>query len=80
MKTLNILTFIYINNTLLITMSKRAVIVYIIGGAVGALAGFLYYRFIGCRTGSCPLTSTLYGSVLYGTLLGSLLGGVLVAG
>jgi hypothetical protein len=60
-------------------MSKRTIIIYIIGGAVGALAGFLYYRFIGCRTGSCPLTSTLYGAVLYGILLGSLVGGVVVA-
>jgi hypothetical protein len=60
-------------------MSKRTILIYIIGAAVGALAGFLYYRFIGCRTGSCPLTSTLYGAVLYGMLLGSLLGGIVVA-
>ena len=60
-------------------MSKRMIIIYIVGGALGALAGFLYYRFIGCRTGSCPLTSTLYGAVLYGTVLGSLLGGLVVA-
>jgi hypothetical protein len=60
-------------------MSKRMIITYIVGGAVGALAGFLYYRFIGCRTGSCPLTSTLYGAVLYGMVLGSLLGGVVMA-
>jgi hypothetical protein len=60
-------------------MSKRMIIPCLVGGAVGALAGFLYYRFIGCRTGSCPLTSTLYGAVLYGMVLGSLLGGVVVA-
>ena len=60
-------------------MNKRTIIIYLVCGAVGALAGFLYYRFIGCRTGSCPLTSTLYGAVLYGMVLGSLLGGVVVA-
>lgn len=60
-------------------MSKRMIITYIAGGAVGALAGFLYYRFIGCRTGSCPLTSTLYGAVLYGTVLGTLVGGLVTA-
>jgi branched-subunit amino acid ABC-type transport system permease component len=63
----------------MIDMSKRMIITYVAGGAVGALAGFLYYRFVGCRTGSCPLTSTLYGSVLYGMVLGSLLVGVVVA-
>ncbi|UCF96293.1 MAG: hypothetical protein JSV89_14065 [Spirochaetaceae bacterium] len=55
------------------------ILTYIIGAAIGALAGFLYYRFIGCRTGTCPLTSTLYGSVLYGMVLGSLLGGLVLA-
>jgi hypothetical protein len=60
-------------------MSKRMIITYLVGGAVGALAGFLYYRFIGCRTGSCPLTSTLYGAVLYGTVLGTLVGGLVTA-
>jgi hypothetical protein len=60
-------------------MRRKMIITYIIGAAVGALIGFLYYRFIGCRTGTCPLTSTLYGSVLYGIVLGSLVGGVVVA-
>jgi hypothetical protein len=60
-------------------MSKRTILIYIIGAVLGALAGFLYYRFIGCRSGSCPLTSTLYGAVLYGMLLGSLVGGIAVA-
>lgn len=73
------MTFIYSNYTLIVDMSKRMIITYIAGGAVGALAGFLYYRFIGCRAGTCPLTSTAYGAVLYGMVLGSLLGGVVVA-
>ena len=59
-------------------MRKRMIVTYVIGGALGALAGFLYYRFIGCRTGTCPLTSTLYGAILYGTALGAFLGGVVV--
>lgn len=44
---------------------------FVIGGAV---LGFLYYRFVGCRSGVCPITSNPYISVLYGAMLGLLLG------
>lgn len=44
--------------------------------AAGALAGFLYYRFVGCRSGACPLTSSPYISTLYGALMGFLVGRV----
>lgn len=39
----------------------------------GALAGFLYAHFIGCRTGACPLTSNAYVATLYGAGLGLML-------
>lgn len=45
---------------------------YLIGIALGALAGFLYWRFIGCNSGTCPITSTWYNSTLYGALMGAL--------
>jgi len=38
----------------------------------GALAGFAYYYFIGCRTGSCPTTGNPYISTGYGVLMGDL--------
>jgi hypothetical protein len=41
--------------------------------AIGALAGFGYYRFIGCSTGACPITSNPYASTLYGALIGWLI-------
>lgn len=41
--------------------------------AAGALLGYLYYYFIGCTTGSCPITSNPWISILYGGLVGSLL-------
>lgn len=36
----------------------------------GAVLGFTYYSFIGCRTGSCPITGSPYISTLYGALIG----------
>lgn len=46
----------------------------LIGVALGALAGYLYWKFVGCSSGTCaitshPLNSTLYGAVLGGQLL-----------
>jgi hypothetical protein len=43
--------------------------------ALGALGGFLYQRFIGCRSGACAITSNPYISTLYGAFLGYLLSG-----
>ncbi len=40
------------------------------GVITGAVIGYLYQRFIGCRTGSCPITSNPFASTLYGALLG----------
>jgi hypothetical protein len=40
--------------------------------ALGAGAGFLYYRFVGCRTGTCPITRNPWISTIYGAILGSM--------
>lgn len=40
---------------------------------LGAIAGFLYWRFVGCTTGTCPITSNWYASVPYGMLFGWLI-------
>ena len=41
-----------------------------IGVAIGGTAGFLYYWFIGCASGTCPVTSNPYMTVAWGMLLG----------
>lgn len=45
----------------------------LIGAAIGGLLGFLYYKFIGCSTGACPITSKPLNSILYGAVMGFLL-------
>ena len=52
-------------------MSPRLAL-FLLGGAA---VGFLYYRFVGCRSGTCAITSNPYISTLYGAVLGLLLGG-----
>ncbi|HEY3389532.1 MAG TPA: DUF6132 family protein [Prolixibacteraceae bacterium] len=41
---------------------------------LGAIAGLLYWHFIGCTTGTCPITSHWYTSSAYGMLFGWLIG------
>ena len=41
-------------------------------GIAGCLAGYAYYRFIGC-SGGCAITSSPYISTLYGGVIGLLL-------
>ena len=48
---------------------------YIVGLVVGGVLGFLYYRFVGCASGACPISSNPYISTIYGSVLGLLLSG-----
>ena len=41
-----------------------------IGALVGGGLGFAYYRFVGCSSGTCPITSNPYISTAYGTMMG----------
>ncbi|MDL2266323.1 hypothetical protein LJC43_08080 [Parabacteroides sp. OttesenSCG-928-G21] len=43
------------------------------GLIIGALGGYLYWLFIGCTTGSCPITS----SPLYTSIWGAIIGGLI---
>jgi hypothetical protein len=41
--------------------------------AIGAAAGYGFYKFVGCRTGGCPITSNPWLSTLYGAFLGGMM-------
>ena len=45
----------------------------LIGAVVGGLLGFSHYRWIGCSSGTCPLLSNPYTSILYGMILGGVI-------
>lgn len=47
---------------------KKISLGVILGGAVG----FAYYYFIGCKSGTCAITSNPVNSTMYGVLLGVL--------
>ncbi|RKD91758.1 DUF6132 family protein [Mangrovibacterium diazotrophicum] len=40
------------------------------GTGIGIIAGFLYWYYIGCTSGTCPIQSNWHTSSLYGGLLG----------
>jgi hypothetical protein len=45
----------------------------IIGVFLGAIGGYMYYYYVGCASGTCPITSKPLNSTLYGAVMGSLL-------
>ena len=54
-------------------MTRKAIILTGTGILVGAIAGYAYYHFVGCASGSCSITSKPLNSTLYGSLMGGLL-------
>ena len=49
----------------------------LVGIIAGGIAGFLYYRFIGCASGECKIASNPYISTIYWALLGGFLASAL---
>ncbi len=47
----------------------------IIGGAIGAAVGYALYRFVGCRTGACPLTANPWLAMLIWGIFGAVMAG-----
>jgi len=42
----------------------------IVGTVVGMIAGYAYYYYVGCNSGTCPIQSHWHTSTLYGGLIG----------
>ena len=53
-------------------LSKRYLLTTF-GVIIGMVGGFLYWKFIGCSTGSCPITASPVNCTLWGGAMGGLL-------
>lgn len=45
----------------------------IIGVIAGLIGGYFYWMYIGCDSGTCPITSSPLNSSLWGAVMGGLL-------
>ncbi len=45
----------------------------IIGLVLGAVAGYFYWKLVGCNSGTCAITSNPRNSTIYGAVMGGLL-------
>ena len=52
----------------------RKTLLYIV---IGSIIGYLYYRFIGCNSGTCAITSSPTNSMIYFGLIGLFMSGSL---
>ncbi len=43
---------------------------YLAGAILGGISGYLYWKFIGCTSGTCPNLGTLWGAAMGALLLG----------
>jgi hypothetical protein len=48
----------------------------LIGILLGGMAGWLYWNYVGCASGTCAITSKPINSTLYGALMGYLVAGM----
>lgn len=44
----------------------------LVGVGIGAVAGWSYWYWIGCATGSCAITAHPVNSTVYGAIMGGL--------
>lgn len=51
-------------------------VIAIIFAIAGSIGGFLYWKFIGCASGTCIIKSVWYIATLYGLVLGWVTGGL----
>lgn len=54
-------------------MNKKNIILTVSGVLLGLIAGYAYYYFVGCASGTCAITSKPLNSTLYGGIMGGLL-------
>lgn len=59
---------------------KKTILKYkleLLGVIVGSTAGWCYWYFVGCASGTCAITSSPVNSSLYGAMMGGILASML---
>lgn len=54
-------------------LNKKKFKILSIGITLGLIAGFAYWRFVGCSSGSCGITANWHTSTLFGGIFGYLI-------
>lgn len=54
-------------------LNKAFFIKRVLPVVLGGLLGYGYYYYIGCYSGSCPITGNPFISTMYGALLGGII-------
>ena len=54
-------------------LKNKKILYPLLGVLIGGGMGFAYYYFIGCNSGTCPITSSPWGSITMGSLIGLVL-------
>ena len=57
-------------------MKAKMITAIVVGVVIGGALGFANYKFIGCKSGTCPLNSNPWISTFYGMLVGGMIGSV----
>lgn len=52
---------------------RKSLLITVLGGLIGVIGGYAYWYYVGCVSGTCPITSSPLNSSLYGALMGGLL-------
>lgn len=51
---------------------KKRVVLLVTGAFAGGISGFLYWKWVGCSSGTCMITSNPLNSTLYFAIMGCL--------
>ena len=54
---------------------EQKLIFQLFAAGIGGTVGYIYYKLVGCKSGTCPLTSTPGGSIFMGAISGFLAAG-----
>jgi len=66
-----IIKIIYMKNFFI---KHKFSLLFLIPGIIG---GYLYWRYVGCLSGTCPLKSNWYFTILFGALIGYFIGDII---